>query len=271
MLSAVTCRLCCTSPAICTSSCQSCCPGAGSCSLPARLRGQSPLGRTCPLKSRARSPRCRRRLSIRTPARVQRAARCRPCSCSAPLSCRLPMRTSPSCTATGSCRCGKRHGVPPSSSSSGGKRNSMRSLCSRSTHRVRRNRHSGDQATSARRTSTRRSPCCQRNCSARHCPPSWPLNWLTCRPGTRASAQRLPAVLANIQVSASTSANRTPSSPWRPYFSPRLTVPAPWRNAPAPRPGHPADEPGRGAADRPARPSAGRYRRRFSGRGSPAS
>ena len=213
MLSAVTCRLCCTSPVICMASCQSCCSGAASCSLPARLKGQSPLGRNWPLKSRAKSPRSRRRLSICTPARVQRAASCRPCSCSAPLRCRLPMCTSPSCSANGSCTCGKRNGVSPCSSSPGGRRNSMRSIRSRSTHRVRRNRHRGDQASSARRRSTRRSPCCQRSCSARHCPPNWPLKWLTCKPGTRASAQRLPAVLASIQVSASISANRTPSRP----------------------------------------------------------
>ena len=61
----------------------------------------------------------------------------------------------------------KRHGVAPGSSSPGGRRNSMRSICSRSIHRVRRTRHSGDQAKMTLLSSTRLVSCCHNTRSAR--------------------------------------------------------------------------------------------------------
>ncbi|MCY1401262.1 hypothetical protein D9M71_163780 [compost metagenome] len=214
------------------------------------------------MRSRPRSSRCSFNPSICRPVDVQWASSCKSLNCEVPSSSRLPIRTSANSTAKGSFRSGSCSGPLSTSSAAGANCSTIFSTCNCSMHKVRRNRHPGDQAKAGADNSTRSSPACQSRWVACHCPPRWPSKPCTSSPGTCNNAQRLPAWVPSSTPTAIITHNKRPVSPSNSPLITRFTVPAPWRSANGYRPDRPAHGPGQDGSGQPETPSARRYRHR---------
>ncbi|MNZ66271.1 hypothetical protein D3C78_844900 [compost metagenome] len=237
-------------------------PGAGSFSCPRASSGHLACGLSVPVRFSERSSRASDSESIRRPSPSQCAVACRSLSCSLPSRRKLPSQTSPSCSDSGGSSSGRLIGPDDSSAGVSGRSSSTRSARSLSRHRVRRSRQDGDQSSSGLSSCSRVSVSVHCTLRALQCPPRRPWNSSTSSPGTRPSAQRLPVSLPRIRPIASASRSSRPSTTPARINSARFTARAPWRSGYGNRRPHPGRWRGRGAAGRPARPSARRCRRR---------
>ncbi|MCY1399270.1 hypothetical protein D9M71_143210 [compost metagenome] len=230
--------------------------------LPCTSSGQLPSGLSSPESWTDSSSRARDSESMRIPSPSQWAAACSFCNWSLPSRRKLPRRSSPIRIASGRRRTGRLSGSLLSSGGVSGRTRSMRSAITFSRHSVRRSRQDGDQSSSGWSTARRVSASLHARLRALQCPPRRPWKPSTARPGTQPRARRLPVSLPSSTASTAASSTSRPSSAPRVHFSAFIRVPVPWRSGCGSRRPRRGRWRGRGAAGRPARPSARRCRRR---------